>query len=47
MSMLPYAGQALLRVAAASPAHTALVQQRMTALLGTADWQPREPGGAA
>jgi tetratricopeptide (TPR) repeat protein len=45
LSMLPYAGQGLLRIAAASPTHVNAVQQRMVTLLGTPDWQPQEPGG--
>jgi len=46
-SMLPFAGQALLRIAAGSPTHVRMVEQRMLELMGTADWQPQTPGSQA
>jgi hypothetical protein len=44
-SMLPFAGQGLLRIAGGSPTHVSVVEQRMAALMGTAAWQPEPPGG--
>jgi hypothetical protein len=45
-SMLPYAGDALLRLAGSSRAHADAVQRRMVELTGTAAWRPA-PGASA
>jgi tetratricopeptide (TPR) repeat protein len=43
-SMLPFAGQAMLRLSAASPTHIDYVNKRMVELMGSADWLPKIPG---
>jgi hypothetical protein len=45
-SMLPYAGDALLRLAGSSRAHADAVHRRMVELTGTPDWRP-DPGQSA
>jgi tetratricopeptide (TPR) repeat protein len=46
-SMLPFTGQALLRMAAASPPHLEFVNKRMSELMGTPNWLPKVPGVAS
>lgn len=44
-STLPHLGEAMLRIAAASPAHQEVIHRIMTELIGSPDWHPRQPAG--